>query len=87
MTVDAINAGNDTQLLRLTEVKYFVPIGQASIVPIDNGAVVTPPNRPTPAGDPIVAIFDGLPITNHAALSGRLVVDDPDNLAASYQVG
>jgi len=86
-TVDAINAGNDTQLLRLTDVKYFAPIGQASITPIDDGAVVTPPNRPLPTGDPVVAILDGLPLTNHAALQGRLVVDDPDNLAAAYNAG
>lgn len=86
-TVDAINVGNDTQLLRLTDVKYFAPIGQASITPIDDGAVVTPPNRPVPTGDPVVAILDGLPLTNHAALQGRLVVDDPDNLAAQYQAG
>ena len=86
-TVDAINAGNDTQLLRLTDVKYFTPIGQASITPIEDGAVVTPPNRPLPTGDPVVAILDGLPLTNHAALQGRLVVDDPDNLAAAYNAG
>jgi len=86
-TVDAINAGNDTQLLGLTDVKYFAPIGQASITPIEDGAVVTPPNRPLPTGDPVVAILDGLPLTNHAALQGRLVVDDPDNLAAAYNAG
>lgn len=86
-TVDAINAGNDTQLLRLRDVKYFAPIGQASITPIDDGAVVAPPNRPAPAGDPVVAILDGLPLRNHAALQDRLVVDDPDNLAANYQAG
>lgn len=85
--VDAINAGSDTQLLRLTDVKYFAPMGQASITPIDEGAVVTPPDRPAPTGDPAVAILDGLPLTNHAALQGRLVVDDPDNLAAAYQAG
>jgi hypothetical protein len=87
VTVDAINAGNDTQLLRLTDVKYFAPIGQASITPTDDGAVVAPPNRPAPIGDPVVAILDGLPLTNHAALQGRLVVDDPDNLAAAYNAG
>lgn len=86
-TVDAINAGSDTQLLRLTDVKYFAPIGQAAITPIDDGAVVAPPSRPAPTGDPVVAILDGLPLTNHAALQGRLVVDDPDGLAASYQAG
>jgi hypothetical protein len=40
-----------------------------------------------PTGDPVVAILDGLPLTNHAALQGRMVVDDPDGLAASYQNG
>ncbi len=87
VTVDAINADYNTRLLRLTDVKYFAPIGQASITPIDDGAVVTPPNRPVPTGDPVVAILDGLPLTNHAALQGRLVVDDPDGLEASYQAG
>lgn len=86
-TVDAINVGNDTQLLRLIDVKYFAPIWQASVTPIDDGAVVTPPDRPAPTDDPVVAILDGLPLTNHAALQGRLVVDDPDNLAAGYNAG
>lgn len=87
LTVDAINAGTDTQLLRLTDVRYFAPIGEASITSIDDGAIVAPPDRPAPTGAPVVALLDGLPLGNHAALQGRLVVDDPDNLAASYQAG
>jgi len=55
-TVDAINAGNDTQLLRLTDVKYFAPMGQASITPIDDGVVVIrrtdPPYQRSGGGDP-----------------------------------
>jgi hypothetical protein len=86
-TVDAIHAGGDTQLLRLTDVKYFAPIGQARISMIDGGSVAAPPNHPVPTGDPVVAILDGVPLTNHAALQGRLVIDDPDGLAAGYQVG
>ena len=82
-----LNASRGNTILRLTDVKYFAPIGQASITPIDDGVVVTPPNRPLPTGDPVVAILDGLPLTNHAALQGRLVVDDPDNLAAAYNTG
>ena len=85
--VDAIGAGSDTQLLRLTDVKYFAPMGQASIAPIDEGTPVTPPDRPLPNGTPVVAILDGLPMTNHAALQGRLLVDDPDNVAAHYGAG
>lgn len=86
-TVDAIIAGKDTRLLRLTDVRYFTPIGQAAISLIGDRTEVPPPNRPMPTGEPVVAILDGLPLTNHAALKGRLVVDDPDGIAAHYQTG
>jgi hypothetical protein len=86
-TVDAINAGGDTQLLRLTEVKYFAPVCEATINPISDGTAISPPDRPLPTDDPVVALLDGLPLTNHAALQGRLVVDDPDGVAATYAIG
>ena len=86
-TLDALNSREDTRLLRLTDVRYFAPIGQASISPSSKGADSSPPNRPMPTGDPVVAILDGLPLANHAALQGRLVIDDPDNIAAHYQTG
>ena len=35
------------------------------------------PEEP-PAGSPVVALFDGLPLQAHRRLQGRLVVDDPD---------
>lgn len=41
---------------------------------------------PLPAGDPIAALLDGLPIQNHVRLAGRIVVDDPDDLEANYPV-
>jgi Subtilase family len=85
--VDDLNASQGNTIIRLTGVMRFTPRGQAAILPIGDGAVVTPPNRPPPTGDPVVAILDGLPLTNHAALQGRLVVDDPDGLAVSYQRG
>jgi hypothetical protein len=33
-----------------------------------------------PAGNPVVAIFDGVPVANHPYLAARIVVDDPDGL-------
>jgi hypothetical protein len=85
--IDALNAGSDTRLLRLTDVKYFAPMGQASIAPIPDGEPLPPAHKPMPVGDPIAALLDGLPLSNHAALQGRLRIDDPDGLAARYQVG
>lgn len=36
---------------------------------------------------PRVALLDGLPLSNHSALSGRLVIDDPDECAVRYSSG
>jgi len=82
-----LNRDQGNTVLHLRDVKSFAPIGQASIVSIEDLSAMPPPNRPAPTRDPVVAIFDGLPLTNHAALQGRLVVDDPDNLAAEYRTG
>ncbi len=41
--------------------------------------------RPRLQGAPVIALLDGMPIENHARLAGRLIVDDPDGLAAAYQ--
>lgn len=85
--INALNANTDTRLLRLTDVKYFAPMGQASIVTVPDGDPIPPPQRPTPTGAPVAALLDGLPLSNHAALQGRLRIDDPDNFLALYQVG
>ena len=38
-----------------------------------------------PKGEPIVALFDGLPLTGHREISDRLIVDDPDGYEDAYQ--
>jgi hypothetical protein len=38
------------------------------------------PTKPPPAGDPIAAIFDAVPIAGHPLLNNRLTVDDIFNL-------
>jgi len=85
--LNAIHADQDTTLLRLTDVKYFAPMGQASTAPIADGAPTPHVSKPLPTANPVVALLDGLPLTNHAALQGRLVVDDPNNVASLYQIG
>lgn len=34
--------------------------------------------------EPIIAIFDGMPLQNHPLLRKRLILDDPDNFAENY---
>jgi len=86
-TVDAIRNDTDTAVLRLTDVKYFAPMGQASTTPITEGEPIAPASKPLPTGEPLAALLDGLPLTNHAAIQDRLVMDDPDDFAAKYQAG
>jgi hypothetical protein len=74
--------------LQRTEVMYCRPQGQTG-VPLEEGdafGVATNGMTP-PAGNPIVALLDGLPLENHAAYAGWLRVDDPDAWAATYQAG
>lgn len=37
---------------------------------------------PLPTGDPILAVFDGVPATGHPLLRDRIVIDDPDDLSS-----
>lgn len=85
--VDALATGADTRFLRMTDVKYFAPTGQASIGTIPEGEVFAPADQPLPAGAPVAALLDGLPLSNHEVLQGRLRIDDPDDFASLYQVG
>lgn len=89
--VDRILKNRYTQLLQCEDVMFFRPFGQASFpVPTEDAQLLPPPDRPAqpiPTGEPIVAVFDGLPLENHALLQDRLVIDDPDDHAARYQPG
>jgi hypothetical protein len=41
---------------------------------------------PPPSGPPRVGLLDGLPLANHVALRGCLIIDDADDRAANYPV-
>lgn len=76
-------------LATCNEVMFYRPTAQMAID--GAGEILDEPNAQSsfedrPSGMPIVALFDGLPLENHAALRGRLMVDDPDDFAGSYPV-
>ena len=52
-----------------TSVRRLDAVGESPAVTTD---------APLPAGSPRIALLDGLPMSNHDLLAGRLVVDDPD---------
>jgi hypothetical protein len=84
--VGQLLAGDAAPLLRSDRVMFFRAQGQAA-APVADGAERTPaPALPAQRtnGTPVVALLDGLPLANHPALQGRVVVDDPDAWAADY---
>lgn len=77
------------ELLTTDAVMFVVPAQPMTIpglqladteLPVLSGRAVT-------TGAPRVALLDGVPLTNHAALVDRLVVDDPDDVASRYTSG
>lgn len=82
------------KLLRCDQVMFFRPTGQVAVSssePLEPDAeessLELEQSHEGRMGPPVVAIFDGLPLANHSALEGKLVVDDPDGWAAEYQAG
>jgi len=79
--------GRDAALVQCEQIQFFRASGQmAGVIVEDTRAIDVGGIEPVPAtiGNPVVALFDGLPLQNHQRLAGRLIVDDPDGYEAQY---
>lgn len=90
--INGIQSQNYAQLLRSESVMFFRPraqstLGLQSVEPVDLDFAARLRDRPIEAGNAVLAVLDGVPLENHAALAGRLVVDDPDGHGPMYQTG
>lgn len=77
------DALHEISLLRCEDIMYLYPVGQCAVrVPTDQSEVEILNEKKTssalPKGEPLVALFDGLPLAGHELLKGRLTIDDPD---------
>lgn len=63
------------------EIFAIRPQSYADAIGVDDGDEVGV-QEGVVAGLPIVGILDAVPVANHRLLAGRIIVDDPDNLAA-----
>jgi hypothetical protein len=73
----------DIALARLDDIMYLRPQSLASIAePLEPGEPAAALNQAGPEGDAIAALLDGVPVTNHRRLAGRLILDDPDDYGA-----
>ena len=77
---------NEVNLVQCEQIQFFRATGQmASVLPGDiqeRDSRVLPETEP--AGLPVVALLDGLPLQAHRRLQARLVVDDPDGFEIDY---
>jgi hypothetical protein len=76
------------RLLQCEEIMFVRPAGQTVSNPPEDEAVSFPPSTtddlPDEGVEPRVALLDGLPLSNHGMLAGRLRLDDPDDWQADY---
>lgn len=83
-----LNNNRDAAFLQCDNVQFFRPCGQMVFgkEPISGEPEPTSVNTnlPAPIGQPVIALFDGLPLENHTLLSNRLIIDDPDDYEEDY---
>jgi hypothetical protein len=81
-------AENDRGLAAVDEIMLLMP---QTLAPIALRELEPVPARlhenlpPVEDRAPIVALIDGMPLTGHAALDGRLILDDPNDHDALYE--
>lgn len=78
----------NTQLVQSEHIMFFRPTGQ-TLVKVGSGEALSARTKiqrtkPT-SSEPVVALLDGVPLENHELLSGRLIVDDPDQWSGRCQ--
>ena len=81
--------GDDIDLVHCEQIQFFRASGQSAATLSDDvqhrDRAVLPSELP--AGNPVIALLDGLPLPAHRRLQGRLVVDDPDDFEEGYPPG
>ena len=85
---DTIFKQLDAQIVRCDQVMFLRPRGQMTTIPLVAEGSLEESIEPLdqiPPGEPVIALLDGLPLENHALLRNRLLVDDPDDWAESYE--
>ncbi len=81
--VETILHNPQIHLAQNDQIMFFKPTGQSiSVIPQDEPTTLPDTTKlpKKPIGEPVVALFDGLPLANHRRLAGYLIVDDPDEL-------
>lgn len=82
-----VNNYNEIELTQVDDIMFFRPTCQSAF--LSNAETekcyIEPVQDKEVSGEPVIAIFDGMPIQNHPLLSGRVILDDPDDFADGYE--
>jgi hypothetical protein len=84
-----LTSSTTIKFLKASHVLFFRPMGQALTKGGNNDSIPIsfPISGAESFGDPMVAVFDGLPLENHELLRGKVVIDDPDGYSSKYIAG
>lgn len=76
----------DYPLLGMDAIKFIKPTGQTAVlhIPAEETDATNNIQDSFPSKDPVVALFDGLPLVNHSLLANRLIINDPENFESDY---
>jgi len=82
-SIEKILNHEHTKLFTSHDVMFFRPMGQCVVEKYPDGETGDF-LKGTTSGEPVAAIFDGVPFANHTLLENRLLLDDPDDFSSSY---
>ncbi|MEZ4552349.1 MAG: S8 family peptidase [Dehalococcoidia bacterium] len=80
--------GREVEVVRAGSIMFIRPAAQftAPVNPVDELRTTAQSESPSETlGLPRLALLDGLPLTNHALLAGRLLLNDADDMASVYE--
>lgn len=84
--IATILAGETPELVLSDRIMFFRPKAQSVTDGVNEPQLIVQAEIPAGADKaPVIALLDGLPLSNHALLADRLVVDDPDGWEVEYE--
>lgn len=84
---ELVNNYDNVSLVNVDGIMFFRPICQSVFASEDSSSPFEEPiNISEIESEPIIAIFDGMPMQNHRLLKDYVIVDDPNEIEKSYQV-
>lgn len=78
---------NQVQLVHIDDVMFFRPTCQSAFNVYSDTIVIEDSTEEilVDESEPIIGVFDGMPIQNHPLLKNRIIIDDPDDYESGYE--